>query len=1003
MGTKILISTKVPLSFFLIYLLILGGIFTSATYVYQNQNSTVELDEKNLFVFVSNIKLHQIVTWREKRLSDAKNILANSFIKNGIAEYLKNSNNRAIKSELSGWLKSLALDKNYESISLINNKFKIIFSSKPSENYIGRFATAMARQSLDENKILLSDFQKETLSGNVLLYLFIPIKAVNNKSGVLIFKINPYAELYPLLQSWPIPTKTAESIMVERIGDSVLSLSPMRRLKNSELSVRLPLSLKDLPAAKYIRGESGIIFGKDYSGNDVVAFGQKVPSTSWYIITKIDTPELFENIKGRSYFVISITLVFIILVTLAFWFLFKKQLSFYQQLLYRSGEDKRILEKHYAYLIKYANDSMFLLNESGNVIFSNERAAQVYGYSQDEFLKLTIKDLRAKSSWHQIEEQMKLAETKGIVFETLHKRKDGSIFPIEVSSRTIEVNGKRYFQSIVRDISERKEAEKKIYELNRTYSFLSDVNQMIVRTQDEKELFEETCVIAIKRGGFKFAYIGIINKHTGIMEIAAYAGGYVEQLDNISFSINDIKKDSVPAISFFSTGSHFICNDIANDESMEHFKETAARNNYNSCGVFPVKIDNKIIGTLNLYSEEKYFFNEAEIKLLVEMSGDVSYAVKSLKNEKKRGTYEKALLRSWERYKELFESNPNPMWIYDDETLKFINVNKTAINHYGYTKSEFLSMTIKDIRPQEDILQIINFIESTKEDIRTSFNVRHKKKDGTIIYVEVKSNPITVSNKQKSRIVSINDITEQKRMIEEVIIAKEKAEEANKARSVFLGTMSHELRTPLIGVLGYSDILLDDLQEPEFIEMVKGIRRGGRRLLNTLNLILDLTRIESDKLEVALKQIDIVEPLTYAFSEFEGAAKEKYLEYSLSILEENLISNIDDHLFIIIMENLINNAIKFTRTGSIRLTAGVNEENKIFISVRDTGIGIDEKHINIIFQEFRQVSEGINREYQGTGLGLTITEKYIRMLNGNIEVKSKIGEGTLFTITFPRI
>jgi PAS domain S-box-containing protein len=1000
MGTKILISTKVPLGFFLIYLLILGGTFTSTTYIYQYQKSTIELGEKNLFVFVSNLKQHQIVTWREKRLSDAKDILANDFVKNGIVEYLKNNNNLVLKNRLSGWLESLVADKNYESISLLNNKLNIILSSKPPQNYIESFVTALCRQSLAENKILLSDFHKESITGNVLLYLFIPVKATDKKSGVFIFRINPYAELYPLLQSWPIPTKTAESIMVELRNDSVLSLSPLRRLKNAELNVKLPVSLKDLPAAKYIRGESGIIIGKDYSGSEVVAFGQKILSTSWYIITKIDTAELFEKINERLYFVISAALLFVIAVSFAFWYFLKKQLSYYQQLAYRTSEDKRTVEKYYAYLIKYANDIMFLLNESGNVIFSNERAVQVYGYTQDELLKLNIKDIRAENSWLQIEEQMKQAEKTGIVFETLHKRKDGSTFPVEVSSRTIEVNGKRYFQSIVRDISERKDAERKIYELNRTYSFLSDVNQIIVRTQNEKKLFEETCDIAVKRGGFKFAYIGTLNKKTGHLEIAAYAGDCVEQFDNISFNINDFEKDNLPAFTCFNTGLHYICNDIENDDSMEHFKEAAARNNYNSCAVFPIKIDNKTIGILNLYSEEKHSFNEAEIKLLDEMSGDVSYAVKSLKNEKGRKKFEKALLRSWERYKELFENNPNPMWIYDDKTLKFIDVNKTAINHYGYTKTEFLSMTLRDIRPKEDLSQTMDFFESTREDIRTSFNVRHLKKDGTTIYVEVKSNLITIINEQKYRIVSINDVTEQKRMMEEVFIAKEKAEEANKARNVFLGTMSHELRTPLIGILGYSDILLDDLHVPESIEMVKGIRRGGRRLLNTLNLILDFTRIESDRLEVMLKQMDIVEPLTYAFSEFEGAAREKNLEYSLNILQDNLITNLDEHLFIIVMENLINNAVKFTRKGGIYLTTGINEENKIFVTVRDTGIGIDEKHIDIIFQEFRQVSEGINREYQGTGLGLTITEKYIRMLNGSIEVKSKVGEGTVFTLTF---
>lgn len=245
------------------------------------------------------------------------------------------------------------------------------------------------------------------------------------------------------------------------------------------------------------------------------------------------------------------------------------------------------------------------------------------------------------------------------------------------------------------------------------------------------------------------------------------------------------------------------------------------------------------------------------------------------------------------------------------------------------------------------------------------------------------------------------DITEKKEYLAKVLAAKESAESMNKAKSTFLATMSHELRTPLVGILGYSEMLNSEIEDPLHKEMAQGIQRTGKRLLNTLSLILDLSRIESNRFEIFIQSTDIIPLIKELYLNFEGAAVVKNIKLILNISQETLIFNTDEAMLKVILENLIGNAIKFTKAGSVKISVGVEtrkKENFCAISVTDTGIGIKEEDLKYIFEEFRQVSEGTTREFPGTGLGLTITKKYIELLNGQIEVKSKYGKGSEFKI-----
>lgn len=260
---------------------------------------------------------------------------------------------------------------------------------------------------------------------------------------------------------------------------------------------------------------------------------------------------------------------------------------------------------------------------------------------------------------------------------------------------------------------------------------------------------------------------------------------------------------------------------------------------------------------------------------------------------------------------------------------------------------------------------------------------------------------------------SFQDITERKLLeIErvnaqnELIIAKEKAEAMSRLKSHFLANMSHELRTPLNGILGYSDILVEKLEDPDLSGMAQGIYNSGKRLSETLNFILDFSVAEADRIEVFSQDIKIVPVVESCIEQFEENLKKKNLTLKTEFPVEDVFSSLDERLFKRIVYNLIDNAVKFTHAGLILVKVekeNINGTPWSVLKIKDSGIGIKKENFDLIFEDFRQVSEGISRNYEGTGLGLTITKKTVELMGGTISVDSTFGKGSTFTVKFPLI
>ncbi len=254
---------------------------------------------------------------------------------------------------------------------------------------------------------------------------------------------------------------------------------------------------------------------------------------------------------------------------------------------------------------------------------------------------------------------------------------------------------------------------------------------------------------------------------------------------------------------------------------------------------------------------------------------------------------------------------------------------------------------------------------------------------------------------------AITDITHEKQVEQELVQAKEKAEESDRFKSAFLANMSHEIRTPMNAIVGFADLLhQEDLGKAERIKYSAVIIRRSEDLLGIINDLLDISIIESNQIRLDNKIFLAGEVLEEVFQSYQTILKHNQLKQVTLVREIdpeafNLHLNADETRLRQVLNNLLNNALKFTKEGTVTLGCTRKDEQNLLFFVRDTGIGIDPVFHEVIFERFRQGADEIHGHFGGTGLGLSICKGLIELMNGKIMVESVPGQGSTFTFTLP--
>ncbi|CAN5600097.1 hypothetical protein BH23BAC4_BH23BAC4_00280 [soil metagenome] len=254
------------------------------------------------------------------------------------------------------------------------------------------------------------------------------------------------------------------------------------------------------------------------------------------------------------------------------------------------------------------------------------------------------------------------------------------------------------------------------------------------------------------------------------------------------------------------------------------------------------------------------------------------------------------------------------------------------------------------------------------------------------------------------------DVTDQvrreadlKHETDEAVTARQEAEESARLKNAFLASMSHEIRTPLTSIIGYAQMLGAEI-DPTHHELVEPIEAGGLRLLETLNSVLDFARIEAGHVDLVCEPVNASAEIRSVARLMQQQAKAKGIILRSDLGSEDLQVLADRPAFSRIITNLVSNAVKFTDQGAVTIELdSLPESGRVVMRVIDTGRGIDAAFLPVLFEPFRQESTGLARSHEGSGLGLTITQRLIELMNGSIEVESEVGQGTVFTVSLPDV
>ncbi len=341
-----------------------------------------------------------------------------------------------------------------------------------------------------------------------------------------------------------------------------------------------------------------------------------------------------------------------------------------------------------------------------------------------------------------------------------------------------------------------------------------------------------------------------------------------------------------------------------------------------------------------------------------------------------------------------------------DGNIEYVNPQFTEMNGYSFEEVKGKdSFFLKNETNSPKDLKILrtNVMMGNK----WHGELINKKNTGEEFWVSSFISPLENINGTITNFLEIEeDITRKIIAKQELQRAKNKAEEQDRLKSRLLANMSHEFRTPLSGILGFAQILTNEVKDHTLSEMARDIYNSGRRLMDTLNGVLNLSQLETMDLSVSTEVINLPEVLNQQKERFEAAATAKSIDYKVEIIRKQLYAQIDVKLFLQAIEYIIQNAIKFTKKGSVTVIAdSIQEDSNKFavIKVHDTGVGIHKNNHQIIFEAFRQVSEGYNRDYEGIGLGLTLAQKIISLMNGFIAVESEPSKGSTFAIYLPLV
>ncbi len=448
------LASPVLASFILLLLVTLIGSVT-----YQRARSYVAERTHEELAAVASLKARQIETWLEDRQTDARQTIGAPLFAQELARWLDGGRkDESARRRMIEHLKHWQATAHYSGVSLLSplsGTPLLDTDLHPDTPGVREQALAAARQG----KPMLEDLHYAENGGapGVESGVFSPVPRPDGRGPMAVVHLsdNPVEFLFPLVQKWPGSSASAETLLVRREENEAVFLNTLRHRAVSPLQLRIPLSRLEVPAVQAALGATGRVDGTDYRGEPGLAYALPVAGTSWKLLAKMDEHEVYATLNAIALVTAGAAAL---LLMLAMWWLMERHRHVASR--YRADVERAELAARLESVLRDAKDGLILRDHRGRIAEVNERALAIYGYSREEILALDVAQLYSQEARDAVPGLMERLIAGGkLFFETTHRRKDGSLFPVEVSVSRIMVGGQTWGQGVVRDISERKEAE----------------------------------------------------------------------------------------------------------------------------------------------------------------------------------------------------------------------------------------------------------------------------------------------------------------------------------------------------------------------------------------------------------------------------------------------------------------------------------------------------------------------------------------------------------------
>ncbi|HOV06136.1 MAG TPA: PAS domain S-box protein [Anaerolineaceae bacterium] len=954
---------RLSLAYFIFFFTLLAiGIGIAGYFSFRSYSRHSQQQAKDQLQTITSLKVKGISEWREERLSDAQLIKDNplfvELVKDGINSPGENQSSR----QLQEWVDSIKNSLKYNRVFVIDGSGKVLVSSPSTDTYVPAHLLEKEPELLVSGEISWMDFHLHE-DQRPYLGILVPLYFDQNDRtplGMLVLEINPAQWLYSYLQEWPVPSETAETLLVEKAGNDVLYLSPLRYNKTDPLKLRISLEQSDVLAVKAIMGQFGVIEGLDYRNQPVIGSIAPIPDSPWFIVSRIDREEVMAPIRSRLWQIVAMYGAVLVAVGSLMGLLWRQNRTRYLEEQVQITEALRASEEKFRKAFLTSPDALMITRNDNDVIVSvNQYFSERVGYSAEEVIGKRIQDI---DIWENIDDLLAINDAINRFghieeYPAQFHTKNGKILDGLITASMITFNGEPHVLSTTRDITEWRKAERELLASEERYRLLLDV-----------------------------APVGFLVISEGIIQFVNPAGAQLLGAKDIN-EIRGRKYEEIVAPSKY-------------DETMRRLNKVLAGEK----GIYPVeneyiRLDGSSIFVEVMATSLEYQRMQAIQLILVDITA--------------RKRAEEALRKQEEDYRTLTENSPD-LIVRFDLNKRFMFINQAAVVSGSIKADDYLGKTIQEcgilmegIEPWEDSLQQV--IE-TGQVMETEDTLRLP--DGNQYFVTHFIPEVDAVGEMRSILCIARNITERKmaeRAIQEYSSRLEetvtqRTQELKNAQEALLrqerlaalgqvaGGIAHELRNPL-GVITNATTFLTMIQPAadekvkEYIGIIQGEAEKSQKIISDL---LNFTRGHSEKrMPIAIEEI-----IGNALAQTPPPSS---VRVSIAVPPELPLIEVNATQIEQVFNNLILNAYQaMINGGDLEIRASVNSDgDHIIVEVSDTGEGIPPDNIDKIFEPL------FTTKTKGFGLGLSLSKKNIESNHGKIEVKSQPGAGTTFILSFP--